>query len=226
MARFLCLGLGLLFLGKTERAEAIMEAARTVEHKLGRYLELTLETCAYAGSGDVLKVQEMLRVCADHLPEPAAHQAVAVLGIALAVLGEDVGTDMALRTFDHLLHYAEAGVRRIVPLAFALLFVSNPDYGVIDQLSRLSHDNDHELAMNAIFGLGLVSAGSNNSRVAGLLRQLSDFYAKEADHLFVVRIAQGHIIIIVNSRFEGTSTSKKVICEYEGMKRKRVFAQG
>lgn len=45
--------------------------------------------------------------------------------------------------------------------------------------------------MGAIFGLGLISAGSNNSRVAGLLRQLSDFYAKEANHLFVVRIAQG-----------------------------------
>jgi 26S proteasome regulatory subunit N1 len=26
---------------------------------------------------------------------------------------------------------------------------------------------------------------------AGLLRQLSEFYAKEASHLFVVRIAQG-----------------------------------
>jgi 26S proteasome regulatory subunit N1 len=62
---------------------------------------------------------------------------------------------------------------------------------VIEQLSRLSHDGDAELAMGAIFGLGIVSAGSNNSRVAGLLRQLSEFYAKEANHLFVVRIAQG-----------------------------------
>jgi hypothetical protein len=85
------------------------------------------------------------------------------------------------------------------------------------------------LSQGAILGLGLVSAGSNNSRVvrqthpsvdnavlsiicnlhilasslssltyplpsplqAGLLRQLSEFYAKEASHLFVVRIAQG-----------------------------------
>lgn len=189
--RFLCLGLGLLFLGKTERADAMLEVARTVEHKVGRYLEVTLQTCAYAGSGDVLRVQEMLRICAEHLPEPAGYQAVAVLGIALAVVGEDVGTEMALRTFDHLLHYAEIGVRRVVPLAFALLYVSNPEYGVVDQLSRLSHDSDHELAMNAIFGLGLISAGTNNSRVAGLLRQLSDFYSKESNHLFIVRVAQG-----------------------------------
>lgn len=190
-ARFLCLGLGLLYLGKGERADAVLEAVRVVDHKLGRYAEVTLETCAYAGTGNVLKVQELLRVCAVHLPEASGQQAAAVLGIALTVLGEDVGTEMALRTFDHLLHYAEQSVRRVVPLAIALMYVSTPDYGIIDQLSRLSHDGDLELSMNAIFGLGLISAGSNNSRVAGLLRQLSDFYAKEASHLFVVRIAQG-----------------------------------
>lgn len=39
--------------------------------------------------------------------------------------------------------------------------------------------------------LGLVSAGTNNSRVAQLLRQLSEFYSREASHLFVTRIAQG-----------------------------------
>jgi len=45
----------------------------------------------------------MLRLCAEHLTEGAEHQSVAVLGIALVVLGEDVGTEMSLRTFDHLL---------------------------------------------------------------------------------------------------------------------------
>jgi len=89
------------------------------------------------------------------------------------------------------LHYGELPVRRAVPLAIALLYVSNPDYGIVDQLSRMSHDQDADLAQAAILGLGLVSAGSNNSRVAGLLRQLADFYAKEASHLFVVRLAQG-----------------------------------
>ena len=44
----------------------------------------------------------------------------------------------------------------------------------------------------AIFmALGIVSAGTNNSRVAGLLRQLSEFYSKEAGHVFCTRIAQG-----------------------------------
>jgi 26S proteasome regulatory subunit N1 len=34
-SRFLCLGLGLLYLGKQERADAMLEAVRTVEHKRG-----------------------------------------------------------------------------------------------------------------------------------------------------------------------------------------------
>eukprot|EP00957_Ditylum_brightwellii_P099375 7569739-Ditylum_brightwellii.AAC.1 len=98
---------------------------------------------------------------------------------------------MALRAFDHLLHYCEVPIKRAVPLALAVLNISNPDFAVIDQLSRLSHDPDNELSQNAILALGIVSAGTNNSRVAGLLRQLSEFYSKEAGHIFCVRIAQG-----------------------------------
>ncbi len=190
VSRFLCLGLGLLFLGKMEKVDAIIEAVKTVEHKMGQYAELTLETCAYAGTGNVLKVQRMLHVCAEHLTENAEHQSVAVIGIALVTAGEDVGSEMALRAFEHLLHYGELPVRRAVPLALALLSVSNPDYAIIDQLSRLSHDADAEVAQCAIIGLGIVSAGTNNSRVAGLLRQLAE-HSRDAGHLFIIRIAQG-----------------------------------
>lgn len=45
--------------------------------------------------------------------------------------------------------------------------------------------------MNANFALGLIGAGTNNSRIAGLLRQLSACHKKKADPLYVVRIAQG-----------------------------------
>merc|ERR1712232_412720 len=173
------------------KADAMLEAVRTVEHKISKYAAILLDTCAYAGSGNVLKVQEMLHHCAEHLTEDAEHQAAAVIEIGLITMGESVGTEMALRTFDHLLHYCELPIKRAVPLALAILNVSNPDFAVIDQLSRLSHDPDTEISQNAIIGMGVVSAGTNNSRVAGLLRQLSEFYSKEAGHIFCVRIAQG-----------------------------------
>jgi len=108
-----------------------------------------VDVCAYAGTGNVLKVQEMLHICSEHYepapkeptpkggaskatPAPAAAeggakqgasessgsaaapasadvkvdhssmQTVAVLGIALITMGEDVGSQMVLRTFGHL----------------------------------------------------------------------------------------------------------------------------
>ncbi len=67
---------------------------------------------------------------------------------------------MTLRTFEHLLHYGELPVRRAVPLALALLYLSHPDYSVVDQLSRLSHDADADIAQCAILGLGLVAGGT------------------------------------------------------------------
>jgi len=190
-SRYLCLGLALLFLGQMEKAEAMIEALRTVEHKISKYAVMLLETCAYAGSGNVLKVQEMLHHCAEHLKENAEHQMAAVLGIGLITMGEEVGAEMAVRSFEHLLHYCELPIKRAVPLSLAVLNISNPDYSVVDQLSRLSHDPDPEVSQNAIVALGVASAGTNNSRVAGLLRQLSEFYSKEAGHIFCIRISQG-----------------------------------
>ena len=45
--------------------------------------------------------------------------------------------------------------RRAIPLALALLNVSNPILGAMDGLSRLSHDTDAEVAQNAVVALGV-----------------------------------------------------------------------
>jgi len=114
-----------------------------------------------------------------------------VLGIALIAMGEDIGTDMALRAFNHLLQYGEPAIRRSVPLALSLLHASNPNLTVIDTLSKFSHDHDAEVAHNSIFAMGIVGAGSNHARLAGMLRQLALYYHKDANNLFMVRLAQG-----------------------------------
>lgn len=38
---------------------------------------------------------------------------------------------------------------------------------------------------------GLIGAGTNNARLAGMLRGLSSYYYKEPAMLFLVRVAQG-----------------------------------
>ncbi|XP_032664755.1 26S proteasome non-ATPase regulatory subunit 2 [Odontomachus brunneus] len=216
-ARFLALGLGLCFLGKQEAAEAII-AALEIVHEPFRSMSTTLvEVCAYAGTGNVLKIQHLLHICSEHY-EPSnekeeknerkdkdkkeekkeekekdlsSRQAIAVLGIALIAMGEEIGAEMAYRTFGHLLRYCEPVIRRSVPLALGLISVSNPKLNILDTLSKFSHDSDPEVAHNAIFAMGLVGAGTNNARLAAMLRQLAQFHAKDPNNLFMVRIAQG-----------------------------------
>ena len=77
MSRFACLGLGLLFLGQQEAADITMAALSAVPGQIGQYAQFTVETCAYAGSGNVIKVQKLLGVCAEHLEENHAHQVCA-----------------------------------------------------------------------------------------------------------------------------------------------------
>jgi 26S proteasome regulatory subunit N1 len=89
------------------------------------------------------------------------------------------------------MYYGDPIIRKAVPLALGLLSASNPQLGILDTLSKYSHDNDLEVAMNAIFAMGLIGAGTNNARLAQMLRQLAGYYQKEADCLFVVRVAQG-----------------------------------
>ncbi|XP_078046761.1 regulatory particle non-ATPase 1 [Augochlora pura] len=212
-ARFLPLGLGLCFLGKQEAAEAIIAALEIVPEPFRSMSTTLVEVCAYAGTGNVLKIQHLLHICSEHY-EPSnekddksdrkekekkeekekdltSRQAIAVLGIALIAMGEEIGAEMAYRTFGHLLRYCEPVIRRSVPLALGLISVSNPKLNILDTLSKFSHDSDPEVAHNAIFAMGLVGAGTNNARLAAMLRQLAQFHAKDPNNLFMVRIAQG-----------------------------------
>jgi 26S proteasome regulatory subunit N1 len=68
-SRYLCLALGLLFLGKQEEAEVTLEALKIIPGVMGKYAILTVETCAYCGTGNVLKVQKLLAECGEHITE-------------------------------------------------------------------------------------------------------------------------------------------------------------
>lgn len=195
--RFLSLGLGLLFFGCQEEVDVVLETLKAAGHPMARPTSVLAEICAWAGTGAVLKIQDLLHICNDHIEESdekkgdELEQVYAVLGIALVAMGEDVGQEMVLRHFGHLMHYGEANIRRAVPLAMGLISPSNPQMKVYDTLSRYSHDNDNDVAINAIFAMGLLGAGTNNARLAQLLRQLASYYHRDQESLFMVRIAQG-----------------------------------
>ena len=196
-SRFMSLGLALLFFGRQEEVEVISEALKAIDHPISKPAAVLAEICAWAGTGTVLKLQELLHVCNDHIEEGDEKkgdellQTYAVLGLSLISMGEDVGQEMVLRQFGHLMHYGEANIRKAVPLAMGLISPSNPQMKVYDTLSRYSHDNDNDVAINAIFAMGLLGAGTNNARLAQLLRQLASYYHRDQNSLFMVRIAQG-----------------------------------
>lgn len=196
-SRFMALGLALLYFGKQEDVDVIVETLKASEHPVAKPTSVLAELCAWAGTGTVLKLQELLHICNEHIEgddEKKADellQSYAVIGLAMVAMGEEVGQDMILRTFGHLMYYGEANIRRAVPLAMGLISPSNPQMKVYDTLSRYSHDNDNDVAINAIFAMGLLGAGTNNARLAQLLRQLASYYHRDQNSLFMVRIAQG-----------------------------------
>ncbi|XP_073361145.1 26S proteasome non-ATPase regulatory subunit 2 homolog A isoform X4 [Aegilops tauschii subsp. strangulata] len=197
--RLLPVSIGLLYLGKQEGPKAnvvkvsetfdeiMKEVSKTFDKIMKDYWDVTLMSLAYAGTGNVLKVQELLSICSKK--EGGSHQGPAVLGIALIAMAEELGVEMAVRSLEQLFKYGDYNIRRAVPLALGMLYISNPKVDVVDTLSRLSNDADGQVMMAATISLGLIGAGTNNARIAELLRKLSS--QEHGVYLFCVRIAQG-----------------------------------
>uniref|UniRef100_A0A0N5A938 26S proteasome non-ATPase regulatory subunit 2 n=1 Tax=Syphacia muris TaxID=451379 RepID=A0A0N5A938_9BILA len=218
--RFLALGIALIFLGTQEKSEVFVESVRALPEPFGSMISTLVDVCAYAGTGNVLKIQRLLHLCSEHYepketkkkskddktkkdgssnsdkkgdetPDLSSQQAVAVLGIGLIAMGEEIGSQMSLRMFGHLVRYGEPVIRRAVPLALALISPSNPQLPILESLSKFSHDSDPETAHNAVFAMGVVGAGTNNARLVSMLRQLASYHHKDQVSLMLVRLAQG-----------------------------------
>ncbi|KAL0120806.1 hypothetical protein PUN28_008474 [Cardiocondyla obscurior] len=232
-SRFLALALGIIYMGTQDVIETLSAALESLPEPYNFTSQTMLQICAYAGTGDVLIVQELLRICSETIEEVTsakttsnttasipsccdhkgsqssftkleknksdsqteksvkdigAAQAIASLGIGIVGLGE--GKENS-RIFGQVGRYGPTPARRAMPLALAVSSLSNADPATLDVLNKYSHDNDADVALNAIFALGLVGAGTNNARLATMLRQLAAYHAKNPSHLFLVRISQG-----------------------------------
>ncbi|RXM99756.1 26S proteasome non-ATPase regulatory subunit 2, partial [Acipenser ruthenus] len=228
-ARWLPLGLGLNHLGKGEAIETTLAALQVVPEPFRSFANTLVDICAYAGhehyeakekEDDKDKKDKKDKEKKESSADMGSHQGVAVLGIALIAMGEEIGAEMALRTFGHLVSVSllltclvfvlgqsdnrfvpqhiciylflyQPTLRRAVPLALALISVSNPRLNILDTLSKFSHDADPEVSYNSIFAMGMVGSGTNNARLAAMLRQLAQYHAKDPNNLFMVRLAQG-----------------------------------
>ena len=82
---------------------------------------------------------------------------------------------------NHFMQYGEPVIRRTVPLAIGLLRISNPEVNTMDLLNKLAYDTDKNVSKSAILALGLIGAGTNNSRIAGNLRFLATYFGSAPD---------------------------------------------
>ena len=64
--RFVILALALVFLGTQTAAEVTTELVKTLPQPWASLAATCLDVCAYAGTGNVLKVQSLLHICSEH----------------------------------------------------------------------------------------------------------------------------------------------------------------
>ena len=83
-AKYFGVGLALLFMGQQDKCEATLEALQLIEHPIKKFIEIIIISSAYAGTGNVLKVQGLMHEC---LSEEKFSE-TAILGIALLASSE------------------------------------------------------------------------------------------------------------------------------------------
>ncbi len=67
-SKFLALAIGLIYLGKGEQVEVIIESLKAIPEPLQAFATILVDVCAYAGTGNVLgKIQQLLSICSEHI---------------------------------------------------------------------------------------------------------------------------------------------------------------
>lgn len=129
--RYLILALGCMFLSCQEGADTLLDACSALPIPIRRYAEIVLRSCAFAGTGNVVVIQQFFHIVAENdeaedaeakeeeeekdskdaneekagpsKPKELNYKAAAVLGIGVVALGEHMGTEMTKRSIIHML---------------------------------------------------------------------------------------------------------------------------
>ena len=71
-------------MGQQNRCDATLDALGMIEHPIKKFIEVMVTSAAYVGSGNVLKVQNMVHECMND----DKYSEAAILGIALIASSE------------------------------------------------------------------------------------------------------------------------------------------
>lgn len=128
--RLALLGLSFCYMGRRDVTDAVHTAFEVFTEPFRSTAQTILKFCAYAGTGDVLVIQELLRAVDEKVegikaePEVGGKgkdrkaktewdlsipQAVACLGVSVVSLGEEIGMEMVQRILGNAGRYGDAG---------------------------------------------------------------------------------------------------------------------
>jgi len=191
---YVALGYALLFAGAgddIEKYENFMKEAGIIDLVRG---------LAYLGTGRADMIEELVHnylaydlkgvnVEAQEINSNNIKKGIVLLGISLISLNDSSSRNIAKRLLINQLVKDKTGA---VPLALTLLYTSEPDVEVIDALSRSINQQN---PIHAILGLGIVGAGTNNTRIANLLEQQYTYYSSKTKISNLLKIAQGLVCL-------------------------------
>lgn len=189
LIRHALLGISLIFLcGETE-VEGVLSAAESIEgHEVS--LPILMRSLAYLGTGNAQVLKEILKSSLDESSPAASEEeeqedtlyeykhVFSILGIALVSLGEDTLVQMGTHVLEGAMILDVPTVQSAVPLALGLLHMSSAKVEVIETLKRCLHSGDASVIVSSLAGLGMVAAGSSNSRVQSALEQMASLCTK------------------------------------------------
>lgn len=119
-------------LGLQDASDATLETLKAIEHPISKQAQILVEVCSFAATGNVLRIQKLLHLCGEHLEavkerEEGAKEekkdekkdeqkedeqkpddtflSFAVLGISIIATGEEIGSEMSMRQFNHLVGF-------------------------------------------------------------------------------------------------------------------------
>jgi hypothetical protein len=108
------------FAGLQDASDATIETLKAIDHLISKTAQILVKACSFAGTGNILKIQAMPHHCNDHItaskkdskeekkdakkePKPdETFPSFAVIAITLIAMCKDIGTEMSLRQFNHL----------------------------------------------------------------------------------------------------------------------------
>ena len=107
-----------------------------------------------------------------------------ILGLCLLSFGDNIMSKLVYRLHSFFLISEFIEYVSFAILSISFLFLSNNECPAIDFIAKLSGSKDFLIAKNSIFALGLIGAGTNNTRIKNALKCLANFYKLKLENKY------------------------------------------